>query len=149
MSNLLNTPFETGLRTLMLLYGIKPSSANLDKIAFFDFFTIYGKMFEVSDKNLHGKSNFALSEYSAKKKLVEIGIKDFILRGFIEIEISKKGFEYYINNEGIKYIDSIESDYKKQYIKTLEVVKSKYDDYSEIKLMRLIHEKAKESLRCL
>lgn len=149
MSNLLNTSFEAGIRVLILLYGIKPASANIDKIAFFDFLTIYGKVFDVSDKNLHGKSCFALSEFSAKRKLVELGIKDFILRGLIEPKISKDGFEYSINNDGLKIIDSIDSDYKNQYLKTLEDVKKQYDNFSEIKLMRLIHEKAKNSLRSL
>lgn len=60
MNDLFNTPFETGLRAMLILSIIRSGGMTIDRLSAYDFMTIYGRDFEVSDWNLHGDNSTAL-----------------------------------------------------------------------------------------
>ena len=51
MNDLFNTPFETGLRAMLILSVIRSCGMTIDRLSAYDFMTIYGKDFEVSDRS--------------------------------------------------------------------------------------------------
>ena len=116
MNEIFNSSFETGLRVLLVLSSIQPKTATIDRIAAYDFITIYGRDFGVSHINLHGDSNFNFSELASKRASCNEGIKEFVLNGLISINRTQEGFTYFLNDNGKKYVESLSSDYANQYL---------------------------------
>ena len=147
MNKLFNTPFETGLRALLILYGIKSRGLTIDRIAAYDFMCIYGKDFDVSQKNLHGDNSFSFSELSAKRSICTEGVKSFVLDGLITVKRTNGGFLYALTKAGNEYVNNLESDYKQQYLEIVKAVHGKYSRKSDSALLKEINGKAVQSLR--
>lgn len=147
MNDIFNSSFETGLRVLLVLSSIQPKTATVDRIAAYDFITIYGRDFDVSRVNLHGDSNYNFSELAAKRASCNEGIKEFVLNGLISINRSEEGFTYCLNDKGKKYVDSLSSDYSIQYLKIAKEVHKKFAESSDEEIIKLINRKAIKDLR--
>ena len=147
MSNLFNTPFETGLRSLLILYVTKSAGMTIDRIVAYDFITIYGKDFGVSEANLHGDNSLNFSELSTKRSVCSEGVKSFVLSGLIGINRMQSGFLYKLTSAGKKYVEAMESDYKDQYVEIVKSVHKKYGRKTDANLIKEINEKAVEALR--
>lgn len=149
MPKLFNTPFEAGLRATLILYSANLQGMTLDRIAAYDFITLYGSDFGVSATNLHGLSPFNFSELSAKRLVCSEGIKSFVLDGLISVTQTRNGFLYSITPIGSKYVKNLESDYKRQYLDILEAVHQKYNSVSDIELTNIINAAGVTALRRL
>ena len=147
MNEIFNSSFETGLRVLLVLYSIQPKSATIDRIAAYDFITIYGRDFGVSHINLHGDSNFNFSELASKRASCNEGIKEFVLNGLISINRTQEGFTYFLNDNGKKYVESLSSDYANQYLEIIQKVHKKFAGTSDEGIINLINKKAIKELR--
>jgi len=147
MNNLFNTPFETGLRAMLILSVTASKGITIDRITAYDFMTIYGRDFGVSEKNLHGDNSFSFSELSSKRSICSDGVKSFVLDGLIGVNRTPAGFLYKLTDAGRKYIKTLDSDYKLQYTEILRAVNKKYSRKSDTDLMKEISDKAVQSLR--
>ena len=54
MKTVFNSTFEISLRILLLLSESEDAGLSIDRIAAYDFITIYSKYFDLSDRVLHG-----------------------------------------------------------------------------------------------
>lgn len=147
MNEIFNSSFETGLRVLLVLSSIQPKTATIDRIAAYDFITIYGRDFGVSHINLHGDSNFNFSELASKRARCNEGIKEFVLNGLISINRTQEGFTYFLNDNGKKYVESLSSDYANQYLEIIQKVHKKFAGTSDEGIINLINKKAIKELR--
>ena len=133
MNDLFNTPFETGLRAMLILSIIRSGGMTIDRLSAYDFMTIYGRDFEVSDGNLHGDNSYSFSELSSKRSVCSEGIKMFVLDGLIAVNRTEGGFLYKLTAAGRKYIG--------------ETVHKKYSRKSDSAILKEISGKAVQSLR--
>lgn len=147
MNDLFNTPFETGLRAMLILSTIRSSGMTIDRLSAYEFMTIYGKDFEVSDRNLHGDNSYSFSELSSKRVMCSEGVKMFVLDGLIAVNRTEGGFLYKLTPAGRKYIGVLESDYKEQYLSIAQNVHKKYARRSDSTILKEISGKAVQSLR--
>lgn len=147
MNKLFNSPFDAGLRCLLLLSCISPNAATIDRISAYDFITIYSKDFDISHNNLHGDSTFNFSELASKRASCNDGIKEFILAGLVSINRTKKVFTYNINHRGRKYVESLSSDYATQYYSIAKKVHTKFSGVSDEEILNFINKKAIKALR--
>ena len=147
MNEIFNSSFETGLRVLLILSSIQPKAVTIDRIASYDFITIYGRDFGVSHINLHGDSNFNFSELASKRISCNEGLKEFVLTGLISINRTAEGFTYFLNDKGKKYVESLSSDYANQFLEIIHEVHKKYANNSDEEMIKLINKKAIKELR--
>ena len=148
MNDLFSTPFETGLRALLILYTTKSRGMTIDRLTAYDFITIYGCEFGVSEKNLHGINNYSFSEFTFKRVTCSEGVKSFVLDGLIFVTQSeKKGYLYSLSPTGRRYVETLESDYKDQYVETLTTVHSEFRRIPDAELIKTINQAAISSLR--
>lgn len=132
---------------MLILFTIRSTGLTIDRIAAYDFMTIYGKEFEVSERNLHGDNSYSFSELSSKRSVCSEGVKMFVLDGLIAVNRTQEGFLYKLTNAGRKYIKTLESDYKDQYLAIVENVHKKYARKSDATILNEISSKAVQSLR--
>lgn len=147
MNSLFNTPFETGLRAMLILYSTQTQGMTVDRITAYDFMTIYGNDLGVSEKNLHGINHFSFSELTSKRAVCSEGVKSFVLDGLISVKHANKGFLYSLTSAGKKYVEALESDYKLQYLEIVNGVHKKYNQISDTELMISINQTAIKALR--
>jgi len=147
MNDLFNTPFEIGLRILLALYAIHPKAATLDRLTAYDFISVYGKDFGVTENSLNGINSFNFSELSTRRGICSKGIKEFALDGLIDVQQSKTGFKYKISKAGKVFVEALDSDYAKQYTASVSTVNKIYGDKSDTALVSDINNKAVQSLR--
>lgn len=147
MNELFNTPFETGLRAMLILYSTTSRGMTIDRIVAYDFMTIYGGDLGVVENNLHGINHFSFSEFSSKRAICYDGVKSFVLEGLIAVIQNKRGFLYSLSPAGKKYIEELKSNYKTQYLEILNNVQAKFDKVSDTDLINEINNTAIQALR--
>ena len=147
MNSLFNTPFETGLRAMLILYTTQGRGMTIDRITAYDFMTIYGNDLGVSEKNLHGINHFSFSELTSKRAICAEGVKAFVLDGLISVTRNRNGFLYFLTTSGKKYVEALDSDYKAQYLEIVKTVHVKYDNVAETELIKTINQAALKALR--
>ena len=147
MNEIFNTPFESGLRALLILYSNDSEGLTIDRIVAYDFMTIYGGELGLSERNLHGINHYSFSELSSKRTICSEGVKCFVLDGLISFIQNKEGFIYSLTPAGKQYVEKLESNYKEQFLKSLNEVQKKYDRVPDTELVRIINNAAVNALR--
>ena len=140
-NEIFNTTFENMLRTLLLL-NTAGQALNADRIVALDFICIYGKKFEVLDKNLHGDNEFGFSEFSRKREKVNDAIKLGVKNDFIRVESTKNGFLYSITDRGKTVVDGVQSPYSKSYSIGAKIVIRRFGNFGDESLLKYINDKS-------
>ena len=109
--------------------------------------TIYGGELGLSERNLHGINHYSFSELSSKRTICSEGVKCFVLDGLISFIQNKEGFIYSLTPAGKQYVEKLESNYKEQFLKSLNEVQKKYDRVPDTELVRIINKAAVNALR--
>lgn len=147
MNRLFNTSFENGLRVLLILNTLSPTAVTVDRIAAYDFMSIYGADFGITDTNLHGVNSFNFCELPTKRAIISAGIKEMALNGMILVNNTKNGFTYAINETGKSFIKSIDDEYSEQYAETIQKLNQKYSAKTDLEITTIINKTAVKALR--
>ncbi|WP_206812126.1 ABC-three component system middle component 2 [Paradesulfitobacterium ferrireducens] len=118
MNALLGSDFETSLRILILLEAAHKKPLNVEEIAALDFITVYSSDFGITDSNLHGENKYRFGEYASSRELIKCAIKRLVLDGLINVSQTAKGFEYTLNQNGLEFMLSLNSEYADAYYET-------------------------------
>ena len=146
MNKLFNTPFEMGLRVILLLSISPESSFTVDRIVGLDFISCYPVDFNLPFSNLHGDNDYKYGEMVNRRLLVFEAVKDLVIRGLIKVTVDK-GYYFSITDNGKRYVKTFESDYAVAYRKIADAVVRKYANYSDDKLLSLIQNCSIKSLK--
>ena len=141
MIDVFNSTFEISLRMLLVLEGVR-HELSIDKILSFDYLATYGKEFGVSTCNLHGENNYRFSELAAKRNIMNVAVKDLVLKGYVIPCYSKKGFLYKISNNGVAFCNSLNDIYAAQYHANILNVIERFSKYTELQLSTFIRQHA-------
>lgn len=144
--DLFNSPYEMGLRILMLLSANKNVSFSLERIVDIDFISCYSEEFKISKFSLHGENRYMYGELLNRKLLAREAIKNLVKNGFIDV-IVNRCYRYQISKTGYIYSDSFESDYAKDYKALTELVANKYVKVSDDELRNMIQNYSLEALK--
>ncbi|MEC4273188.1 ABC-three component system middle component 2 [Adlercreutzia sp. R25] len=138
-----NSPFENMLRILILLEVVS-EPLNLDRITALDFLGVYGRRWDVLDKNLHGDNPFDFAEFTHKRIVMKHAIFSAIKKDFISISANTRGIQYEVNDRGKAVIAAIDSKYATEYRAGIEAVHAQIGDYTDGDLLSYINMKAIE-----
>ena len=132
---------------MLILNTISPQSITVDRIAAYDFMSIYGSDFGITDTNLHGVNSFNFCELPAKRTIISSGIKEMALNGMIQVNNTKNGFTYAINETGKNFVKSIDDAYSEQYTDIIQKLNKKYSAKTDLEITTIINQTAVKSLR--
>lgn len=141
MIDVFNSTFEISLRMLLVLKSVR-TELSIDKILSFDYLTTYGKEFGISSNNLHGENNYRFSELAAKRNIMNVAVKDLVLKGYVIPCYSKKGFLYKISDAGTAFCDSLNDVYATEYLTNISNVIERFSNYTDIQLSTFIRQHA-------
>ena len=132
---------------MLILSATNTQGITIDRITAYDFMTIYGSDFGVSEKNLHGINHFNFSELTSRRTICSEGVKAFVLDGLIAVKRGKGGFTYTLTSAGRTFIEKLDSDYEKQYTEIVKEVHKHYKQQTDTKIVKLINDTAVKALR--
>ena len=147
MTKLFNSTFEVSLRIIMLLSAINGTEVTIDRIVAYDFMSVYGRYFGLSDENLHGDNHYGFSEFSARRTVVRDALKTLVTDGLIKATRRDVGFCYEISASGRKFSKSLNTEYAAEYFRIVKATHNKYKSKSEVDMMTVISKKSTEALR--
>ena len=133
-NNIFNTDIETSLRILINLNTIN-KSVTKDELIVSDFLAIYGKLFGITDYNLHGDSPLSKSEYTVKRDLMQNVIKSLVLDELLLLH-TNNGFKYSISTSGKELCNKLKTQYSEEY--SFAVIKA-YEYLNNNELIKVIN----------
>lgn len=147
MGTVFNSTFEVSLRLLLLLSELGDSGLSIDRIATYDFITIYSRYFGLSDRILHGENEFGYSEVASRRNKAQAAIKEMVLDGFVLVVRSEEGYKYRIAENGKKVASNLVSEYAIAYRELAKLTAKKYGEKTETEIMDVISKASVQSLR--
>ena len=147
MGTVFNSTFEVSLRLLLLLNESDNAGLSIDRIAEYDFITIYSKYFELSDKVLHGENEFGYSEIASRRNKAQSAIKEMVLDGLVQVIRSEEGFKYRIAENGKRVVSNLVSEYATAYRELAKLTVKKFGKKTEAEIMDVISKASVQSLR--
>ncbi|WP_278228962.1 ABC-three component system middle component 2 [Lactococcus lactis] len=121
----------------MSLSGSK-IALSLDKLLLIDFLTTYGANFGLTSTNLHGDNPFYAGELAARRKQLQLAIKQLVVSSLIVPKQSKKGFVYLIHPDTQTLYQQFSSTYAKAYLKQSTLVHQFSENKTEAELLHYI-----------
>ncbi len=145
-SRLFNTPFEMGLRMILLLSVSPKASFSVDRIVGLDFITCYAADFDLPYVSLHGDNHMKYGEIVSRRLLVQEAVKDLVTGGLLDVTVDR-GYLFSISESGKKYSRSLKSEYAKTYKEIAKVVIKKYRDNTDAGILTTIQSYSVQSLK--
>lgn len=147
MDKLFNSTFEVSLRAILLLAALDNNGMTVDRLAAYDFMTVYSKYFGLSDMLLHGENEFGLSEIASRRKVMQTAIKELVLEGQVKVVRREDGFGYAIADSGRALANSLSTEYAVKYKQLVKITIQNYEATSEVKIMDMISAVSSKALR--
>jgi hypothetical protein len=105
-----NTPFETGIRSVVVLICQFPNKLTIPEILLLDYLVVH-----TSDvggpQSLHPPEDFRTAEMLVRRDLVRTGLHLMARKHLIEIEASEHGFVYSAGEEAGSFVDLLVGPY--------------------------------------
>ena len=126
-----NTPFETGLRSVVILTAAYPDSLGLNRLVVFDHLVVHTE--DVGGpESMHPKDRSRAAEILVRRSLVQSGLSLMQTRGLVERLVTPLGFRYRAGEESGSFVDMLSCDYmialKERAFWLMEAIQPMSDD---------------------
>jgi hypothetical protein len=105
-----NTPFESGVRSLILLTSCFPCRLGLRKLVVLDHLVVHSGDID-GPESLHPQEESRAAELLVRRRLVEAGLALMATRGLITRHATAEGFRYQAGEEAGTFVDLLQSKY--------------------------------------
>ena len=109
-TRIFNTPFETGLRSVVILTAAYPDSLGLNRLVVFDHLVVHTEDVGGPD-SMHPKDRSRAAEILVRRGLVQSGLSLMQTRGLVERLVTTQGFRYRAGEQSGLFVDTLSSDY--------------------------------------
>lgn len=125
MINIYNNPLELGTRALFILNAIHPSSANIEKIAYLDYISVYSSEFN-GPPNLHPDVPMHHLEFIFRIESLKQGLNKMIKKQIITANFSNEGIKYNLGEYSFSFLSLLDSEYYIKLAKRCSWVKDNF-----------------------
>lgn len=142
-----NTVFEMFLHVLLILFQDDDRSFSLDEIVLIDFIASYSADFGIGGTNLHSNNPLRYSELTAKRHLVDKGIKKALFDGLLFFVADRNnGFTYQISETGYDFVCKLETSYSNEFQKNAKEAILLIEKEGFIKVQKTLLKNARKGL---
>src|SRR5580704_1309178 len=105
-----NTPFESGLRSVIILTACYPAVLGLNRLVVFDHLIVHTDDFG-GPPRIHPKDRSRAAEVLVRRHLIESGLALMQTRGLVARMFTPEGFRYRAGDEAGSFVDMLSSNY--------------------------------------
>jgi hypothetical protein len=105
-----NTPFETGLRSVVILTACYPAMLGLNRLVVFDHLVVHTEDVD-GPPRIHPKDRSRSAAILVRRRLVESGLALMQTRGLVARVTTSDGFRYKAGEEAGSFVDMLSSAY--------------------------------------
>lgn len=127
-----NSPVEVGARIAVLLAGIS-GKLGLNDLVFYDYAATYSQDFQ-GDSSLHPALINRLSELVRRREIFPGALKFYISKGLISSQIDGEGVRYYVTPAGVKFTESLNSEYHMRLKQCVAWISQNTDDLRSLRV---------------
>lgn len=109
-----NSPLESGLRTLCILYEAFPKAFDSQRLVFFDYLVVHSGDVAEGPESLHPPTPFRSNEWVVRRQLIEHGLQLFMERGLLSVAFTEGGFMYSASEAAASFMKCLEAEYTKE-----------------------------------
>jgi hypothetical protein len=106
-----NTPFETGVRSVLVLTSAYPEELALDQLTALDHLVVHTADIPNGPESLHPPEPARAAEMLVRRGLVNAGLKLMACKGLIQMRATSEGFRYRAGEEAGSFVDLLSSTY--------------------------------------
>ena len=134
LTNIIDSPYELGLRALLVLLHEDPVPMTCERIMFYDYYATYNLDIVSADKTVNVLPPYPHRpiELYNKKMIMEEGLKYYSLKQIISAQITENGI-YYMSNINSIWLGTVlrNNSFAQKFIKALDqcspILKQKSD----------------------
>lgn len=108
---LFNTPFETGVRSVVVLTAAFPAELALDQLTALDHLVVHTGDLQDGPDSLHPAEPARAAEMLVRRALVDSGLKLMACKGLVQRRATPNGFRYCAGNDAGSFVDLLSSSY--------------------------------------
>lgn len=105
-----NTPFESGIRSVILLTCCYPERYSVREVVLLDYLVVHTADIG-GPESIHPAEDFRTAELLVRRSLVQTGLLLMSRKGLIDIESSDRGFLYSAGEQAGSFVDLLSSPY--------------------------------------
>ena len=133
-----NTPFESGIRSLILLTSCFPRQLGLRKLVVLDHLVVHTGDID-GPESLHPQEESRAAELLVRRRLVEAGLALMGTRGLITRHPMPEGFRYQAGEEAGTFVDLLQSKYAMALRERADWLSENVVPLSDDALNQLVH----------
>ncbi|MDI1308922.1 MAG: threonine transporter RhtB [Methylotenera sp.] len=135
-----NSPFELGLRMVYLLYSLRPTGADLQKLVLLDYAIVYSGDLE-GPSSLHTPVPFRGGELLSRRTLIEQGLHLMMMRGLVEAQLDEKGITYLAGKDSFALVGSLASPYFRELEERCNWAANRFANIESLELTQMFSDK--------
>lgn len=105
-----NTPFETGLRSVVILTACYPERLSLHRLVVFDYLIVHSGDID-GPESMHPMDRSRAAEILVRRSLVSSGLALMETRGLVARTPTRDGFRYRAGDDAGSFVDLLRSPY--------------------------------------
>lgn len=129
-----NSPFECGLRMLFILAATSKQSADLQRLASYDYLLVHSGDVDGGPPSLHPDVPFRGNELLVKRDLIEAGLNQMFARELLKKAFTNDGIIYASNELTTAFISLLTTDYSNAIRERSFWVINKFEHFSNAEL---------------
>lgn len=110
----LNSAFETGLRTLIILYEAYPARFDLQRLLMYNYLVVHSGDIPHSPASLHPPTPHRSGEVLVRRQLIEQGLMLYLSRSLVERHYDHQGITYCASELAPTLLESLEAEYTQE-----------------------------------
>lgn len=135
-----NSPVESGLRALVLLYSLFPTAASLQRLVVLDYLLIHSDDVPDGPAGLHPRTPYRSGELLVRSDTLHRGIILYMSRGLINDLYLGSGLAYAATERTASFLDVLTSEYVASLRDRAEWVKTRFSTLTDDQLEGYVKE---------
>lgn len=138
--DLLNTPIESGVRSLIVLNAVRPKQCDLRRLVVFDYLLVHSGDVAGGPTSIHANSPFQSGELIVRRVLVQRGLELVVTKGLLKRSYREDGVFYAADNVTASFLAYLESGYATKTKNAARWIKERFASSSDDELFAYIAE---------
>lgn len=135
---LINTPIECGMKSLIVLDAVRPGRCDLKRLVTYDYLLVHSGVFSSGPTSLHAESPFQSGEILVRREFVQRGLNLIVAKGLALRHFSSSGVVYEAASFSNSFLSYFKSAYAKRAIQIAHWIGETYGRYSDEELDQFV-----------